>query len=117
MKKILLSLCLCLALTSPPCSLHAEGPSWTKPSRMITTGILGATLGGLLGAGVAAFTSTSTPIAIGAGAGLVLGVVYAAMTPTSEAEEAGGVAQAYGEPAQLQPPGIQAAPAEAGAFR
>jgi hypothetical protein len=89
MKMLILTLCMGLVLTGLPAPLSAGQITMTKPSRVVTTAILGVTFGALLGAAVAGLSASSSaaPIAIGAGAGLVLGVGLALMTPTSEAEE------------------------------
>lgn len=123
MKILLIFLCVWLLITALPMRVQAEdedvGLSWTRPSRMVTTGILGATVGVLVGAVVAVATASSSgsPIAIGAGVGLALGVLYAYMTPTEEVvEESTAFRSGDGGPA-LPPPGQAPQGAEAGAFR
>jgi hypothetical protein len=89
MKILFVFLCICLLITALAGPVHAQGVSWTRPIRMLTTGLLGATLGVLVGAGVAlvAASSTATPIAVGAGVGLAAGMIYAYMTPTEDVYE------------------------------
>jgi hypothetical protein len=109
MNKALVSLGLCLALTVLPCASHAQEFTLTKPGRILTTSLIGASLGILVGAIVAAAStsSSSTPIAVGAGVGLALGFVLAATTSTEDVEEANRP-QADGGASTPGPPGALA---------
>ncbi|HNY65077.1 MAG TPA: hypothetical protein PKM41_06530 [Deltaproteobacteria bacterium] len=116
MKKALLSLFLCLALASLPCASLADDLALTKPSRILTTSLLGLSFGILVGAAIAGFSSGSNtaPILIAGGIGLALGFALAAATPTEEVEEV-SVLEAQEGPTALIPSGRPEA--GAGAFR
>ncbi len=83
MKKVIVSLCIMLALIGYPCASFA---GHSKAGALVTTSLLGASMGILVGAMVAAFASSSDagPILIGAGVGLGLGFLLALFTPAEE---------------------------------
>ncbi|HNR50643.1 MAG: hypothetical protein BWZ01_00117 [Deltaproteobacteria bacterium ADurb.BinA179] len=87
MKKVIVSLCVMLTLIGYPCASLAS-PEHTKAGSLVTTSLLGASVGILVGTMVAAFASSSDagPILIGAGIGLGLGFLLALFTPSSEDE-------------------------------
>ena len=98
MKKTAVSLCISLALIGYPCSLFA---AHTKAGSLVTTSLLGASVGILVGSMVAVFASSSDagPILVGAGVGLGLGFLLALFTPAEPEQETpeiqGGVSPAY----------------------
>ncbi len=96
MKKIVVSLCIMLALIGYPC---ASSAAHSKAGALVTTSLLGASMGILVGAMVAAFASSSDagPILIGAGVGLGLGFLLALFTPAQEGQ-AHAVSEQPGEP-------------------
>ncbi len=86
MKKLVLYLCLVsLVLISFPCPSAAQDFELTKAGSVLTTSLLGASFGILVGAAAAAISGSSTaaPILIGAGVGFGLGFAFAALTPSS----------------------------------
>jgi hypothetical protein len=87
MKKVIVTLCISLALIGYPCASVAS-PGHSKAGALVTTALLGASVGILVGSMVAAFASSSDagPILIGAGVGLGLGFLLALFTP-SEPDE------------------------------
>jgi len=85
MKKLVVSLCISLALITFPCLSHAQDFELTKAGSVLTTSLLGASFGILVGAVIAAASSSSSaaPILISAGIGAALGFAFAALTPSS----------------------------------
>lgn len=83
MKKIIISICICISLISLPCLSYA---GHSKAGSLITTPLLGLSVGMIIGAAVAAISTSSSaaPIAVGGGIGLVLGLALALATPADE---------------------------------
>lgn len=102
MKKVIVSLCIMLALIGYPC---APSAAHSKAGALVTTPLLGASIGILAGAMVAAFAGSSDagPILIGAGVGLGLGFLLALFTPAEEGQAQAAPEQQGGPPENLQP--------------
>ncbi len=85
MKKLVVSLCISLALITSPSLSHAQDFKLTKAGSVLTTSLLGASFGILIGAAIAAASGSSSaaPILISAGVGAALGFAFAALTPSS----------------------------------
>lgn len=95
MKKMIISLCIILALISFPFASYA---GHTKAGALVTTPLLGASLGMIAGAFVLAFSSSSStgPIAAGAVIGFGLGLAFALFSSPVEGE-AGNTPEQSGE--------------------
>lgn len=96
MKNVIVSLCIMLALIGYPCVSSA---AHSKAGSLVTTPLLGASVGILVGAMVAAFAGSSDagPILIGAGIGLGMGFLLALFTP-AEDDHAQAASEQPGEP-------------------
>ncbi len=83
MKKMIISLCICVSLIGLPCLSYA---GHSEAGSLITTPLLGLSLGLIAGAIVAAFSSSSSgmPILVGGGIGFALGFALALSTPADE---------------------------------
>ncbi|HPW68098.1 MAG: hypothetical protein WDA72_09300 [Desulfomonilia bacterium] len=101
MKKIIVSFCIMLALIGYPC---ASSAAHSKAGALVTTSLLGASMGILVGAMVAAFAGSSDagPILIGAGVGLGLGFLLALFTPAEEGHAQAAPGQQGGPPENIQ---------------
>ncbi len=102
MKRIIISLCICISLIGLPCSSYA---GYSKAGSLITTPLLGASIGMIAGAAVAAFStsSTATPILVGGAIGFVLGFALALSTPADEGRAPSAVGEGNGSPSGVIP--------------
>lgn len=95
MKNLIISSCVCLALIILPCSSYAEHQKAQRAADILTTSLLGAGAGILVGAAAAAISgSTSgTSLGVGAAIGFLLGFIVAVADPGSEGTPQGSVQQ------------------------
>ncbi len=87
MKSLLLTLCLCLALTAVPCaSLGADHPRAERAGGILSSALVGAGAGLLVGTFIALLSQSTSGTAMGAGlvAGAFLGALYAIVNPAVE---------------------------------
>jgi hypothetical protein len=113
MKKLTVTLCVCLALAAVPLqSQAADHPRAEKAGSVLSSALVGAGAGLLIGTIYAAFAQSTTGYALGTGVavGAGLGALFAIMNPEpADADQPPVAAQPEQGKDVVYPPGTKAA--------